>query len=68
MSVFPGDNFWTDWPIDLIFGMLVGHYDIKVKFEYQGHRIKFKVMVTKNLNFLFVANFLNKFTSYFVWQ
>ena len=22
------DNFWTDWPIDLIFCMLVGHYNI----------------------------------------
>ena len=28
LSLFLDNNFWTDWPIDLIFGMLAGHYHI----------------------------------------
>ena len=55
LSLFPDDNFWTVWPIDLIFGIEVGHHNIYVKFEYQGHRSKVKVMATKKLKFLFLA-------------
>ena len=28
LSVCPNDNFWTAWPIDLIFSMQVRHYHI----------------------------------------
>ena len=28
LPLFLDDNFWTDRPIDLMFGMLVGHYHI----------------------------------------
>ena len=32
--------------------MLVGHYNIQVKFDYQGHGIKVKVMAAKKINFI----------------
>ena len=31
--------------------MLVGHYHMEVKFGYQGHGFKVKVIATKKLNF-----------------
>ena len=49
-SLFLADTFWTNWPIDLIFGMLVGHY-ISRSFEYQGHGVNVKVMATQKLIF-----------------
>ena len=35
--MFLDNNFWKDWPINLIFDMLVGHFSMWVKFEYHGH-------------------------------
>ena len=28
VCVYPSDNFWTAWPIDLNFSVQVGHYHI----------------------------------------
>ena len=36
--------------------MLVGHYNILVKFEYQGQGVKVKVMVTKKQTFSLILD------------
>ena len=39
-----------------IFGTLVSHYNIQVKFEYEGHILKVYAMAVKNSHFLFLAD------------
>ena len=52
VCVYPSDNFWTAWSIDLIFSMQVGHYHIYVEFWCEDHRVKVKVTAAKSF-FLF---------------
>ena len=47
LSVCSGYNFWTSWHRNFIFGMALHLDHIKVKFEYQGHWVKVKVISWK---------------------
>ena len=51
LSVYPSDNFWTAWPIDLIFSMQVGHYHMYVEFRREGHEVKWKVTTAESFIF-----------------
>ena len=65
LSLFPDDNFWTNWPTHLIVSMEVGHHNIQVTFEYQGNRssskqkkLKFSISLQSELAWssLYLAN------------
>ena len=40
LSVYPSDNFWTAWLIDLMFSMQVGHYHIYTEFWCESREVK----------------------------
>ena len=46
-TMCPGNYDWTPWPRNQIFGMYVGLHHIWVKFEWQYHWVKFKVIGIK---------------------
>ena len=53
VPVCTGYNFWTPWHRNFIFGMQLHLDHIYVKFEYQGHWIKVKVIWEKNDSFTY---------------
>ena len=53
LNVCNNDNFRKPWCRKLIFGLLKYLYGIRVKFVYEGHQVKVKVIVEKKRNSLF---------------
>jgi len=47
------DNFWKLWRTKFIFGQPAPLHQIRIKFVYEGHRVKVKVTATKARKFPF---------------